>query len=378
MITGSKNRGDWGEFYVLVYLLGERKLHAADQNLHAIPSMFFPIKKIFRTESSKHKVKFNLTELDSVEIYVNDKKVDTMKSSDLKKEAEFLLETIPHGSKSFSFKQGEELLNRLQCNRLAAPSKDITDIRMEVHDVRTSMDQIMGFSIKSYFGNAPTLLNASKATNFIFEITGITKELADDINRIETENKIQDRISAVLKANGKFSFKTVANTTFAGNLIMIDSRMGEILAEALKLSYISNCLDCKEIIERLENLNPLRYPRKGIYTHKFKEFLCAKALGMNPARPWNGLDDANGGYIVAKTDGEVLAFHLYNRDKFKEYLFTNTKFERSSTSKHNYAYLYSENNKMYLNLNLQIRFKPMVSNYQFGSSYYGEVADKPE
>lgn len=78
---------------------------------------------------------------------------------------------------------------------------------------------------------------------------------------------------------------------------------------------------------------------------------------MEPGTVWSGDDNANGGYIVAKSDGEVLAYHLYNRDKFKQYLLENTKLERGSTSKHNYASIYKENGKMYINLNLQIRFK---------------------
>ena len=63
------------------------------------------------------------------------------------------------------------------------------------------------------------------------------------------------------------------------------------------------------------------------------------------------------GFIVVKNDGEVLAYHLYNRDKFKKYLFDNTKFERGSTSRHEYATIYKSDGKMFINLNLQIRFK---------------------
>ena len=37
-----------------------------------------------------------------------------------------------------------------------------------------------------------------------------------------------------------------------------------------------------------------------MYTYKFKKFLCSCALGMKPAKPWDGLDEANGGYIIVK------------------------------------------------------------------------------
>ena len=135
-------------------------------------------------------------------------------------------------------------------------------------------------------------------------------------------------------------------------------------------------VDCCDIISNLEQINPLKYQRRGVYEHKFKEFLCAKALGLDPSRPWNGTDDANGGYIVAKSNGEVLAFHIYNRDKFKEYLLDNTQFERGSTTRHHYASIYEENGHMFINLNLQIRFKQIThSTYELSKEKVLMVAE---
>ena len=71
------------------------------------------------------------------------------------------------------------------------------------------------------------------------------------------------------------------------------------------------------------------------------------------------MEEANGGYIAVKSDGEVLAYFLYDRTKFEQYLLDNTHFEKGSTSKHNFASVYKENDKYYINLNLQIRFFPM-------------------
>lgn len=139
--------------------------------------------------------------------------------------------------------------------------------------------------------------------------------------------------------------------------MIIDSRMEEIIAELLLYSCSENEIDCNRIIDHLEQTNSLHYPRTELYTYKFKKFLCAKALGMDPSVEWNVIDDANGGYIVAKSNGEVLAYHLYNRDKFEQYLFDSTKMERASTSCHGYASLYTNEGKMFVNLNLQIRFK---------------------
>lgn len=99
------------------------------------------------------------------------------------------------------------------------------------------------------------------------------------------------------------------------------------------------------------------YPREGLYEYKLKKFLCSVALGMRPSEHWNGYDEANGGYVIVKYNGDVVAYHIYNRDAFETYLLNNTKFERGSTSKHKFASVYSEpDGKMYVKLNLQIRF----------------------
>ena len=77
---------------------------------------------------------------------------------------------------------------------------------------------------------------------------------------------------------------------------------------------------------------------------------------MLPSTPWNGKADATGGYIIVREDGEVLCYHLFNRNEFEDYLVNNTKFETASTSRHQFGSIYKDNGKYYLKLNLQIRF----------------------
>lgn len=139
--------------------------------------------------------------------------------------------------------------------------------------------------------------------------------------------------------------------------MMIDSLMPEIVAEAVLYSYLSNTDDCNKVISYLEETDPLGVRIKQFYRYKFKKFLCAKALGMDPSKRWAGIDEANGGYIAVKSDGTVLAYHLYNRDMFEKYLLDNTNFERASTGKHNYAKIYQEDGELFIKFNLQIRFK---------------------
>lgn len=86
--------------------------------------------------------------------------------------------------------------------------------------------------------------------------------------------------------------------------------------------------------------------------------MTSAALGMMPAKVWNGQYDANGGYLVVKKDGEILCYHFYDRNRFEEYLFTNAYLERSSTTRHEYALIVKGNDgALYFKLNFQVRLK---------------------
>ena len=244
-------------------------------------------------------------------------------------------------------------MEKLGLTTIKAPSFDKTDLTLQIHDVQTGYQPVVGFSIKSHIGGLPTLLNASGATNFQYECPLITQQAQmDHINSINTHNKIIDRIAAI----GTLGRGRVKNDTFRRNLLFIDSMMEDILSEALKIHYTENIKSVAEVTEMLEQLDPIGYKIDGIYVHKMKKFLCAVALGLTPSNEWDGRDESNGGYIIATSDGDVLAFHIYNRDYFEEYLYKHTKFERASVTRHGYASIYVENGHRYVDLNLQIRF----------------------
>lgn len=356
MIKG--NKGEWSELYVLLRLLAYGKIYAADDRVKKIENVYFPILKIMREEIKGKKLEYRIQNNENVEIYINDVKIKKIGREQLKKEADYLYnEIINMKSRSFEIEHTERFANDIECYRLAAPSSDKTDITMQIHDIHTGFEPICGFSIKSELGSAPSLLNASGATNFAFEVEGIGDEQMEKINALNNpKSKIVDRMKQIFSL-GEVKYSKALNEKFANNLMLIDSRMEEIIAQVLICYYRDNISDCREIINKLEEENPLKFPKKGFYEFKFKKFLCSVALGMMPSKEWDGQDEANGGYIIVSSDGDVLAYHIYNRDYFEKYLLDNTKLERGSTSKHGFASLYKEDAKIYFNLNLQVRFK---------------------
>jgi len=357
-LTG--NKGEWSEAYVLLKLLGDGRIYAADGSLNRIDDMYFPILKIIREEVTDSKYEYAVDDSGRVEVYFNNSLVRSVGQKEFTTEAKYLYDKMVGGGtgdRAFAIVRTESFLNGIGCHKLKAPSKDKTDITMQIHDIQTGYEPICGFSIKSEVGSPPTLLNASGATNFRFEVVGLSPRKIEEINSINpAKRKIQERMKRIFGEAASVKFDGM-DKTFEENLIYIDSQFIKVLAWSLYFSYRDDMKDCVSIVEKLERVNPLNTPLRGFYRHKFKEFLCSIALGMMPSKKWNGLDEANGGYVVVTKSGKVLAFHIYNRDSFKKYLLQNTRYERGSTTKHNFARLYSLNGKTYVNLNLQIRFK---------------------
>ena len=275
--------------------------------------------------------------------------------------AEKIFEEINRGGTSaFEIDGAEEIMQTLELKRIKSPSNRKADIEIKVHDPFTNFDRICCYSIKSDIGAPPTLFNASQATNFRFKIIGMNDSLMEKINSIETRNKIQDRMQKI----ERLEFDSVANRTFKNNLMFIDTQLEKFLGEMIKIYYRDRISDCAELATTLEERDPLKFGVPNIYRHKIKKFLCAVALGLKPAKAWNGIDEANGGYIIVKEGGEILAYHLYNRDEFENYLLNNTRLETPSTSKHHFAMVYRDGTDKvdwgglyFIDLNLQIRFK---------------------
>ncbi len=355
-----QNKGEWSELYVLLRLLAEGRLYSAGSDMQIIDDAYFAILEIIRNEGDNKIYKYHSKDENTIELFVNDDKITSISRNRLEEYADRLLGAIKSGGSkgAFAIAGSDEMLSELRTEKVKAPSTDKTDITIQIHDNKTSINTVVGYSIKSDLGMPPTLLNASRSTNFIYEVCGdISDEDIDRINAIETSNKIIDRISEVTKI-ATLKYVGMSNKTFQGNVILIDSLMDTILAQILLLSYQRGITQSSELITELEKLDPIGYVREGTYRYKYKKFLSAIALGMLPSKVWDGRDEANGGYIIVKENGEIIAYHLYNRDSFETYLLNNTSLERASTGRNDYASLYrADDNKVYINLNLQIRFK---------------------
>ncbi|CKE55264.1 Type II restriction-modification system methylation subunit [Streptococcus pneumoniae] len=369
------NKGEWSEVYTVLKLLADGKLYAADSDLNKMESIYYPLIKILRSELLNKKltnyeylyeetidcpedVKIRVVHGDTSDTLL-ELSVEEFKNKSLQ-----LLKDIQEGQgRSFPVSPDvERFLQSIYISKMSESSDKKRDITIVVHDLVTGFEPELGFSIKSKLGSAATLLNASGATNFTFKFTGQAPLSDEEIARINnTYSSTYERIMELEKMGYQLEFDKLENNIFKSNLQMIDSSFPFVISELLKYYYKRECSSSMEdMMQHIEHINPCGFDTTNthpFYRYKMKNFLVDVALGMKPNEIWHGIYDANGGYIVVKKDGELVCYHVYNRNEFQDYLLKNTRLEAASRSKHDFGYVLKDGNDLLMKLNLQIRFK---------------------
>lgn len=377
----SGNKGEWSELYVFLRLLDTGKLVVADDNLLAIPNEFYKILEIIRKETSS--TNYYVREDDCVSIRIRNDNTNEIESfsfpiAEFAKKADYLLTRMKTTSEK-KHPLVESFLKEIRVSSI----KDVghkRDITIKIEDFHNGMVQKLGFSIKSFVGANSTLFNAGPGTNFIFRVTP-TVDMDLDCDKFNAETYSESsRLSArlnklVSEYHCKLDFVKTQSSCLFQNLSTIDGHLPYLLAKLLCIRFLYGKSDIKGCTEILTKINPLDFEieRHGaVYEYKIKRFLQDCALGMTAETPWLGHYDATGGQIIVKEDGEIICYHIYELNRFMEYLYKSTKFESPSTSedenhpgyprqnakkKFFYGWLYEEDGQLYIKLNLQVRFK---------------------
>jgi len=377
------NKGEWSEIYVFLKLLADGRLYAADAYLNAIPNVYYPIIKILRQEA-KAKREFVINGTIKIIDGNNKTVLLTVPITDFIQKSQQLFKSLKTANgRSFSFPIIETFLNNIDVNALAALKTDKADIRVVVHDLNTGLKPTLGFSIKSMLGGNSTLFNPAAGTNFIFKISNSSgstfnynKFNKDTLQASQkTKNsKISIRLLELQKLRLNIKFQKIQSDNLQLNLTLIDSQLPEILAFLVYSKYKTGKSKLNDLLKEINLVNPLNFDlSKGhpFYEYKIKNFLTENALGMTPESVWTGKYDATGGIIIVKENGDLVCYHIYNKNEFQDYLINNTKLEQASTSEddnnpgyskaiktkpYKFGWVYENNSELFIKLNLQIRF----------------------
>ena len=339
-LKGTLNKGEWSEFYAFIRLPLDKYLFWGD--IAGNPLDEYVV--VFKISHNKANIEYFKS---NDEIEIRDKYGEKIKTLTIKEVREQIsLEAIYQIIKSskgssFALPKIKEYLELLQIQSFKGSSYSKGDL-----NISFNYDNIQYLSqdvdIKSDIGSLPTLLNASSATNFIFEVKHFTGDI-DRINNITTKYKIRDRLLHLQQLNSTLKFVKCEKEVHSNNLKKVDSLMPQILANILTKYYSG---EGAKIFELVTDENEIC---------RIKDYLKAVLLGMFSSKKWDGNYTDNGSILVRK-QGDLVLYHVIKDKILKDYLFYNTKLDTPSSTRHRFGNLYKEKNQTFIKLNLQIRF----------------------
>lgn len=352
------NTGEWSELYALGFMLANGGVYGATKDQDRNANLFYKILKVIFAEKItkgkviKERVTYNIGD-EEVIIYSNSKEIGNIKQTKIKSILSKLLTDLSsqNEGRAFALVSGTEMMELLKKEIIKASSKDKKDLDLVLLDIKTETPTTeVGFSIKSQLGSPSTLINASKATNFIYEVLDKNGKTPKTLPDLHPKN-VKNNISLLLENGYQIVFSKMESDTFYNNLTLIDSRLPEYVAKILLSFFSRGANTMSDLVEKSFTGDTNKQP-----VHKIKEFLSVMALGMMPNTDWDGTLTSLGGMLLVKKDGDVLCYYLYNIDDFRTYLLDNTKLDTPSTTRYGIGKIIQENGRCFIKLNLQVRF----------------------
>lgn len=345
----SYNKGEWTELLVLAELLCAGRVEVRKYRRDE-PSRELQIVGISRRNSDKEDFTIDG---DIVRFTASGR---TLLRSSVCTKKNSLLPAIRLGKLVFSTNEGDDLLELLEIDQLKTGSEK-SDLYLNVIDPLTGVSGLQGYTIKSFLGSPPTLFNASRATNFTFEISP-----AIDSTEITRLNSLPIRkMCREIVDNGHMLTLVGCRESFAENLSLLDSRMVDVVSSAMLAYYSMRCGksgDLGLIADFLATSNPLGVVNPSVfYHHKLKDFLEAATYGMVPSRLWDGKRSAPGGLLFVFKSGGLGCIPPVNADEHRQFLLDLTKFDGPSRKKFQFGQIRETEGACRLTLNFQIRFR---------------------
>lgn len=386
MANLSYNNGEWSEVYIFFKVIADRKLYTADASFNPIKDVYLDVLSVIREEAKDKVYKYKTG--NNVTILLNNEFVEKVPVEEFVKYKDLLWKLLEENNKTtFSSAEVEQFLNSIYVFNPKSPAHIISkfwggtvDIVIETKD-RSNINRILGFSCKSDIRSSSTLLNASgDNTNFIYEVTGpMDDEDMEHFNSLFKEAKRKgkichdvattDRMQFLHEIGCDLKFVSTAKELAKTNLIKCGGiEMPSIVAGILKKYYYENLsgpTSVEECIDYLADNDVAGYgfeDLKETYHAKIANLLLSTFTGMRLGSKWNGKQSVNGGYIVVKNNGDVVAFHSTIADEFKDFLVAKMLMESPSHGRHKDMVIYKEDGKYYLKLGLQLRFSLSRSN----------------
>ena len=348
---------EWSELYAFFRLLADGYVHAGTPDAKKNEEFRWPVAMVQREEHDGTRQYI----IESENIRIKGENINKLISrEDFATVAEMILNGVKQSKEmDVTSPEGvEEFLDEVAIFDLEAKTEDRTDFYVAFYSVEAPL---VGFCVRSRLSPMFPLLDGGRTANFKFEQVGVkfATPTVNKINAFGEEEDVVGRMLMIERLGGNLKFNDAADKIFRSNLGMIDLHFPRVLGEMCRAMHLEGMTKVNELTEYIKQLNPLKIKEELItkhryYEHKMKEFLLALALGMRPAKMYNGSDSAVAGFLMIDGAGEVLCYQKSDRQTFADFLYYNTRLEKGPTAKDKYGYLEKENGLYYFKLNLKI------------------------
>lgn len=346
-MSTKRNKGELSEIYALCKTILQQKIAYGDLNAHTSGDFV----QVLSIHTEQSKIVLSKSQL---KIHYHQNEIITYPLSDFisQNELNIILNDIQKGKSTFQSTVLDEKVAILGLEKTKGTSWEKGDTAISFDENGQIFHQ-QKTSIKSFLGAAPTLINASQATNFIYQIVNLDERFIEEINTIDTNSKIKDRLQKISHYGGKLVFAQCENPIYESTLRKVDSCMPEILAQAL-LAFFK-----RETTRRLsdfpEHHSNDENTRQQIHC-RLKDFIKSSILGIFPTHEWDGNLSANA-ILLVDEHGELLFYHTNRDATLKEFFYKRAFFDTPSSSRNRFGLIYQENGKLYFKLNLQLRLR---------------------
>lgn len=360
-----------GEIYAFFRLLADGKVYMGTPQVQKDMNRCRPVALIQREEhdgTRRYYIEAGEVRMVSGEVDRNGQFVPkneaepvTFPRTDFGEAADYILDILKKASgEEVEVSDGlEGFLDAVRIYDLEAKTDDRTDFKVAFWQADVPLT---GLCVRCRLSPMNPLLDGGRTANLKLEQTGV-KFAVPTVNKVnalpESPNEVAERMLMIERLGGVLKYSDVADRVFRCNLLMIELHFPRMLAEMVRLMHLEGITRISELTERIKELNPLKIKDELIQKHRFyeykmKQFLLALALGMRPAKIFNGADSAVEGMLLVDGQGEVLCYHQSCRQDFAEFLYLNTRFEKGVLEKDKYGFLERENGSWYFKLNVKI------------------------
>ena len=348
---------EWCELYTFFRLLADGKVALGTPEAKKSEN-YWPVSLIQREEHDGTRRYYIEKEVIRIE---GEKGTKTLPREDFGIVAGLILQAVKSSSENeVTSPDGvEEFLDEAAIYDLEAKTEDRTDFSVAFWHPESPLT---GFNVRSRLSAMNPLLDGGRAANLKLEQSGV-KFATPTVNKInalpESPNEVAERMMLIERLGGILKYSDVADRVFRSNLQMIDLHFPRVLTEMVRIMHLDGITRISELTEVIKQTNPLKIKDELINKHRFyefkvKQFLMALALGMRPAKIYNGQDSAVEGILLVDGSGEVLCYHKSGKETIEDFLFLNTRLEKGSLDKDKYGFLEKENGTYYFKLNAKI------------------------